>query len=496
MNPLPPRQHMPTGQSNSVSQMYHGVGKREINEALLGKTAFYLKPMKEGKPRKESVKTKFDRTEGNANNLLKKKYHAAVSEGYASLIGKIASKIGNEVVNSPNRQATLSFVGLDKKTTNFKFNIISPTADDIVVNCGTYPHVIEKMGNAATKTIAEVILKNLSKSSQQDPNDIFEDLDDFPAARKLIAILICETIRFQDDGACARMAMRLVIDLYNKSSSESDPLPFQQVFVGVGDEVPLAIFADHKKNRTKLGGKQRMIAQILGHSRQDIQIKKEDEELFEKDKKLLNSLLYEFISGDEDNAEGMEEDDYDSDFNDGYDNSDDSSSSEKTGTIRKSKSRNSKGERKEGYFKDKHSGLTPKRRKPYAKPNSGFKLDGLDNSKGSSNEEEAQHEFGENHTQNNDNDPMEPLSTINNNFGETNQEVKARFCHNCKLFYSIDSTKSDNKYLKTCPNCKQKVGKIKKSHLNWFINGISKYKKANKLPDVVEGYYIELGNLP
>lgn len=330
MNPLPPRQHMPTGQSNSVSQMYHGVGKREINEASLGKTAFYQKPMKEGNPRNESVKIKFDRTEGNANNLLKKKYHAAVSEGYSSLIGKIANKIGNEVVNSPNRQATLF---------NFRFKIINPKTDDIVVNnCGTYPLVIEKMGNAATKNIAEVILENLSKSNQRDTSEIFGNLDDFLAARELIAILICETIRFQDDGACARMAMRLVIDLYNRSSTKLSPLPFQQVFVGVDDEVPLAIFADHKKNQTKLGEKQRMIAQILGHFRQDIQIKKEDEELFEKDKKLLNSLLYEFISGDEDNAEGMEEDDYDSDFNDGYDNSDDNSSSEdgsKDETIRK-----------------------------------------------------------------------------------------------------------------------------------------------------------------
>lgn len=72
MYPLPPRQHMSTGQSNSVSQVYHGVGKREINEALLGKTAFYQKPMKEGNPRNESLEIKFERAGGNANNLLKK----------------------------------------------------------------------------------------------------------------------------------------------------------------------------------------------------------------------------------------------------------------------------------------------------------------------------------------------------------------------------------------------------------------------------------------
>ncbi len=416
MYPLPPRQHMSTGQSNSVSQVYHGVGKREINEALLGKTAFYQKPMKEGNPRNESLEIKFERAGGNANNLLKKKYHKAVSEGYSSLIGKIASKIGNEVVNSPNSQATLF---------NFRFKIINQNTDDIVVNCGTYPHVIEEMGNAATKNIAEVILKNLSKSNQRDPNDIFENLDDFPAARNLIAILICETIRFQDDGACARMAMRLVIDLYNRSSNKLSPLPFQQVFVGIDGKVPLAIFAGHKKNQTKLGGKQRMIAQILGHFRQDIQIKQEDEELFEKDKKLLNSLLYEFISGDEDNAEGMEEDDYDSDFNDGYDNFDDNSSREENGTIRKSKSRNKEGNHREGYFKDKHSGLTPKRRQLYAKPNSIFKLDEPDDSAVSPSTK-TQNEFDENQAHSSDNEEehnysMEPSTTINNDFGEVNQ---------------------------------------------------------------------------
>lgn len=294
-----------------------------------------------------------------------------------------------------------------------------------MVNCGTYPHVIEEIGNAATKNIAEVILKNLSKSNQRDPNDIFENLDDFPAARNLIAILICETIRFQDDGACARMAMRLVIDLYNRSSNKLSPLPFQQVFVGVDGKVPLAIFAGHKKNQTKLGGKQRMIAQILGHFRQDIQIKQEDEELFEKDKKLLNSLLYEFISGDEDNAEGMEEDDYDSDFNDGYDNFDDNSSREENGTIRKSKSRNKEGNHREGYFKDKHSGLTPKRRQLYAKPNSIFKLDEPDDSAVSP-YTKTQNEFDENQAHSSDNEEehnysMEPSTTINNDFGEVNQ---------------------------------------------------------------------------
>lgn len=65
------------------------------------------------------------------------------------------------------------------------------------------------------------------------------------------------------------------------------------------------------------------------------------------------------------------------------------------GPARRAVSPQNEGDLNEDVLAAKPS---PDHKLPYAKPNSKFKLDELDNSKGSSNEEEAQHEFVENQT--------------------------------------------------------------------------------------------------
>lgn len=418
------------------------------------------------------------------NDLLWKKHLKFITEGPSSLIGKAAVDMAQSIIKYNNPTYILSGI-------TFQPN---PSRTDIYANLGSqyksYNNVIEEMKRqgSATRDTANKILKNLSKANYRIPAEIFEGLDE--SAKRLMAFLICETIRFQDDGACARMAMRMVIKMYDNNMED----PFGTVFVSIPQQLdPASIFASKK-------GKNRMINQIMGDFLADDPCKV----YFKADKNKVNQIQSDYYSDDEDPPPQSN-----SNFNTANEprvfvqsapyalhpmvKQDrvriDEIYKDPSSNSSASSSTNSTPSRKTSHLSNFPQPLT----------NSG--LSDTENNNDNYREEEARYEFDGNQAHTSDheeehNNSMEPLSTINNNFGETNQEVKARFCHNCKLFYSIDSTKSDNKYLKTCPNCKQKVGKIKKSHLNWFINGISKYEEANNLPDCVEGYYIELGNLP
>lgn len=237
-------------------------------------------------PRSGNVEYMWDHGQSYANVMLNTKQHKNLNLGSASLVGEIAQIIAKTIFLQNNSSFIFGGVTFSRNGT------------DIVVSLGpysSYASIIEKMqrdGNA-TKETAEQILKNLSKG-YIEPNEsgefnldvlsdeIFEELDE--NAKKLMAVLICETIRFNDDGASARMAMRLTI---NKFENESGTSPFKDVFVGSEVNTPLSIFAAP-------GGKQRMINQIIGH-----ESAYRNFPIFEQDMAILEGNK-NFISDDED----------------------------------------------------------------------------------------------------------------------------------------------------------------------------------------------------
>ena len=255
-------------------------------------------------------------------------------------------------------------------------------------------------GTATNKT-AKQILKNLSKGCimpdengniplDELENKIFEGLND--SAKKLMAVLICETIRFNDDGACARMAMRNVIARFNGSNH-----PFEDVFVKSEGTTPLSIFATN-------GGKQRMIDQIIGYESACKNIS-----IFEQDKAILEKNI-NFISDDEDENE--------------------SSSNFWLNTWQPSthsmKTRN-KGEYSQGFYEDPLSSTVPSSARRQISTVRTF------------GNHDAIHFNLDEPTEEQETDTVGPL-------GE-------HFCKNCNLLYWQGFGQSDATVLNECPNC-------------------------------------------
>ena len=236
-------------------------------------------------PRSGDVNYAWNHEQSDANLMLNAKQHKNISLGAASFVGEIAQIVANFLQNN----------------SSFKFGGVSfyRNGTDIMASLGiysSYESIIERMNSngTATNKTAKQILENLSKGCigpdktgnfhlDELENEIFEKLDD--SAKKLMAVLICETIRFNDDGACARMAMRNVIARFN-----DDQPAFEDVFVKSEGKTPLSIFSAN-------GGKQRMIDQIIGYESACKNIS-----IFEQDKAILEKNI-NFISDDEDGNE-------------------------------------------------------------------------------------------------------------------------------------------------------------------------------------------------
>ena len=125
-------------------------------------------------------------------------------------------------------------------------------------------------------------------------NDLFKGLegDQYKPARQLVAVLLCECIRFNDDGALVRWAMRNVIRLFDDGNNGA----FERVFkTDDGNPLPLAIFARAASAELPTyGGKQQTLALLLNdiHVSYDASLVHYDHPNF---KKLLNGFNAECL---------------------------------------------------------------------------------------------------------------------------------------------------------------------------------------------------------
>ena len=251
-----------------------------------------------GPSRSDEVKLDFDRTgynKSSAQLLLQQKHSELLKKGYTTLIGKIAKRIDEEITTNQN---TVSYVDktetLGGKQVAFSPN---PNRTDITSGTKTYKSIIQDMydANECSPRTAFRILENLSKGYKEKRDyELFLNLH--KNAQDLMAVLICEAIRFQEDGALERMAIRKVLSLFPKPSSSTSatasssrtterPIatdysdvqpsgdvkenPFYKVFVldentTFEEATPLAIFA--AVNDGKVGGKHRTLDLISGNS--------------------------------------------------------------------------------------------------------------------------------------------------------------------------------------------------------------------------------------
>lgn len=235
-------------------------------------------------PRSGNVEYVWDHGQSDANSILNTKYLKNLNLGSASLVGEIAQIIANTIFVQNNSSFTFGGVTFSRNGT------------DIIASFGQSGAYVSIIGSMQKdRETAEKILENLSKgwighNERGEFNldvlsdEIFEGLDD--NAKKLMAVLICETIRFNDDGASARMAMRLVINKFENGSTS----PFEDVFVRSDGNTPLSIFAAS-------GGKQRMTDQIMGY-----EFTHRNASIFEQDAAILEENK-NFISDDEDGDE-------------------------------------------------------------------------------------------------------------------------------------------------------------------------------------------------
>lgn len=223
--------------------------------------------IEEGKPRSGNVKIDFSREEALSGrgvaNLLQRKHDKLVRNGYTSLIGKVANDIDKDFYNENYNPSFVKKLNIGGKEISFKKD------GDIKACYGTYENIIKRMinNNECTLKTASQMLKNLSlphskknpkapeSLSQIDPKMLFYKLE--REARKLMAVFICEAIRFQEDGALARMAIRKVISLFPKDIDENKQItegknPFYDVFVANAASIIFPLE----------GGKNRMLAII------------------------------------------------------------------------------------------------------------------------------------------------------------------------------------------------------------------------------------------
>lgn len=250
-----------------------------------------------GRSRSDEIKLDFDRTgynKSSAQLLLQQKHSELLKKGYTTLIGKIAKRIDEEITTNQN---TVSYVDKTETLGGMKVAFSpNPNRTDITSGTKTYEKIIQDMykKNECSPRTAFRILENLSKGHDETRRDYQLFLNLPKNAQDLMAVLICEAIRFQEDGALERMAIRKVLSLFPKPSSSTSatasssrttehPIatdysdvqpsgdvkenPFYKVFVldentTFEEATPLAIFA--AVNDGKVGGKHRTLDLISG----------------------------------------------------------------------------------------------------------------------------------------------------------------------------------------------------------------------------------------
>ena len=231
--------------------------------------------IKLGTSRSEEVVCHFDHTT-TAEELLKRKHDIFVKNGCFSLIGKAAKDIAlifytsfldqTSLEISPDLvQTSLDLVKIKLKTLFLSFSNKLNEKDIILTNATSYKDLISQLLKAGegNKATAEQMLKNLSKGNSRGIKDLFENLE--INAQKLMGLFICEAIRFQEDGALARMAIRKVLDKFETytppsvTSSTAATIdknnPFYDVFVTNAADIIFPLE----------GGKQRQLA-VMGLS--------------------------------------------------------------------------------------------------------------------------------------------------------------------------------------------------------------------------------------
>lgn len=207
----------------------------------------------EGRPRSgnvcETIKTHpfYDANNRNIQTLWQAKHTKFVEDGYTSLIGKVSNELArNLVVKGAFQVLQVGAISFTFQCNSVDKEVGNP---EVFVNLGpksSYEGVIHGMFSEGecTSEVATTMLKNLSMpyAVGKDPGGelvalgyemLFNELTGTWHAKNLMAILICEAIRFQDDGALARMAMRKVVNLFTQHSltSKKENNPFYRVFV-------------------------------------------------------------------------------------------------------------------------------------------------------------------------------------------------------------------------------------------------------------------------
>ena len=205
--------------------------------------------IKLGPPRSGEVSYEFDHGEKTAQKIFQKHHERNKAVGSSSLIGELAQIVESfiRIRKEPMSQLGITFFGAFK----------NPENDIIAENCGSYDTLIENMKNvhSATRENAAKILENLSKpcrwpkDSQPSNgfnledfeeaefssnfvtnlfNDLFDGLND--ESKAFVAVLLCESIRFNDDGAFARWSIREIIGGCNDKNLGESYIEYKKMY--------------------------------------------------------------------------------------------------------------------------------------------------------------------------------------------------------------------------------------------------------------------------
>ena len=222
----------------------------------------------------------------SAQEVLKEHHDRNKADGSSSLIGELAQIVESHI-RLTGESITLGDI-------NFHYGPLQRPKEkawvekepsELLAAAGTYNSIITNMfkNGVATKDTAIKILNNLSKPCSNPRQEacqisfktvrtedittlsdqLFDGLerDQYKPARQLVAVLLCECIRFNDDGALVRWAMRNVISLFERDYGTAFDFVFK---TDSGNPLPLAIFARPSSNELRsFGGKQQTLALIL-----------------------------------------------------------------------------------------------------------------------------------------------------------------------------------------------------------------------------------------
>ncbi len=196
-------------------------------------------------PRSGEVIYEFNNGEKTAQKIFEEHHKLNLDGGSSYLIGELAQIVESLLwkrreLPKEDRGEAIKLGGI-----TFKFGLWG--SDIIADKCGSYKYLITSMvdSGSATRKNAGQILKNLSKPCLHPPgisensngqggfdynlvdfgfdfakgfhsdfvdklaDELFKELDE--ESKKLVAVLLCESIRFNDDGAFARWSIREII---------------------------------------------------------------------------------------------------------------------------------------------------------------------------------------------------------------------------------------------------------------------------------------------